>query len=122
MAAVNLADAKAHLSELVSKAESGVETIITRRGKPVAKLVPVAAPKKALRSLSDFRAGLPKARTSSVELIRQLRNEGYSGTSPTSPGSWLNSQTITTHIAYIVRSMARRRRNAPVRHPQRQPR
>ena len=56
MAAVNLADAKAHLSELVSKAESGVETIITRRGKPVAKLVPVAAPKKALRSLSDFRA------------------------------------------------------------------
>ena len=58
MAAVNLADAKAHLSELVSKAESGVETIITRRGKPVAKLVPVAAPKKALRSLSDFRATL----------------------------------------------------------------
>ncbi|MBL8542152.1 MAG: type II toxin-antitoxin system prevent-host-death family antitoxin, partial [Betaproteobacteria bacterium] len=32
MAAVTLADAKAHLSELVSKAESGVETTITRRG------------------------------------------------------------------------------------------
>ena len=77
MAAVNLADAKAHLSELVSKAEGGVETIITRRGKPVAKLVPVAAPKKALRSLADFRASLPKARTSSVDLIRQLRDEGY---------------------------------------------
>jgi hypothetical protein len=39
--------------------------------------VPVAAPKKALRSLSDFRATLPKARTSSVELIRQLRDKGY---------------------------------------------
>jgi transposase InsO family protein len=36
-------------------------------------------------------------------------------------GSWLNSQAITTHIAYIVRSVARRRRNAPVRHSQRQP-
>ena len=77
MAAVNLADAKAHLSELVSKAETGEETIITRRGKPVAKLVPVAAPKKALRSLSGFRATLPKATKSSVELIRQLRDEGY---------------------------------------------
>lgn len=76
MASVNLADAKAHLSELVSKAERGVETIITRRGKPVAKLVPVAPPKKALRSLSDFRARLPRARTSTVELLRQLRNEG----------------------------------------------
>jgi prevent-host-death family protein len=74
--AVNLADAKAHLSELVSKAERGVETIITRRGKPVAKLVPVAAPKKALRSLSDFRARLPKARTSTVALLRELRDEG----------------------------------------------
>jgi prevent-host-death family protein len=76
MAAVNLTDAKAHLSDLVSKAESGVETIITRRGKPVAKLVPVAAPKKALRSRADFRARLPKARTSSVELLRQFWDEG----------------------------------------------
>jgi prevent-host-death family protein len=65
------------LSELVSKAERGVETVITRRGKPVAKLVPVAAPKKALRSLSEFRATLPKAQRSTVELIRQLRDEGY---------------------------------------------
>lgn len=77
MGAVNLAEAKAHLSELVSKAQSGEETIITRRGQPVAKLVPIAAPKKALRSLSDFRATLPKARKSSAELIRELRDEGY---------------------------------------------
>ncbi|HET9702179.1 MAG TPA: type II toxin-antitoxin system prevent-host-death family antitoxin [Burkholderiales bacterium] len=77
MGAVNLADAKAHLSELVSKAEAGEETIITRRGQPVARLVPVAAPKKALRSLADFRATLPKARKSSADLIRKLRDEGY---------------------------------------------
>lgn len=77
MGAVNLADAKAHLSELVSKAEAGEEIIITRRGQPVARLVPVAAPKKALRSLADFRATLPKARKSSADLIRKLRDEGY---------------------------------------------
>lgn len=77
MRAVNLADAKAHLSELVSKAESGEETVITRRGQPVARLVPIALPKKAFRSLADFRATLPMARTSSAELIRQMRDEGY---------------------------------------------
>lgn len=77
MGAVNLAQAKAHLSELVSKAESGEETIITRRGRPVARLVPIVTPKQALRSLSEFRATLPKARKSSAELIRELRDEGY---------------------------------------------
>lgn len=77
MGAVDLAQAKAHLSELVSKAEGGEETIITRRGQPVAKLVPVVTPKKALRSLSDFRATLPKARKSTAELIRELRDQGY---------------------------------------------
>jgi prevent-host-death family protein len=77
MGAVNLAEAKAHLSELVTKAVGGEETIITRRGRPVAKLVPVAAPKKPVRSLAAFRATLPKAQKSSVELIRELRDEGY---------------------------------------------
>ena len=77
MGAVNLADAKTHLSELVSKAESGQETVITRRGQPVARLVPIALPKKAFRSLAAFRATLPMARTSSAEMIRQMRDEGY---------------------------------------------
>ena len=31
----------------------------------------------AFRSLADFRATLPKARKSSVEVIRKLRDEGY---------------------------------------------
>ncbi|WP_296810529.1 type II toxin-antitoxin system prevent-host-death family antitoxin [Thiocapsa sp.] len=77
MGAVNLAEAKAHLSELVSKAQSGEETIITRRGQPVAKLVPIAQPKKALRSLAQFRSGLPQADRPSAELIRELRDEGF---------------------------------------------
>jgi prevent-host-death family protein len=38
---VNIAEAKARLSELVEKAASGEEIVIARDHKPVAKLVPV---------------------------------------------------------------------------------
>lgn len=34
--------AKTHLSQLLARAEAGEEIVITRRGTPVAKLVPVA--------------------------------------------------------------------------------
>jgi prevent-host-death family protein len=40
---VNIAEAKARLSELVEKAESGEEILIARDHKPVARLVPVRA-------------------------------------------------------------------------------
>ena len=36
-------DAKNKLSELLTKAERGEEIVITRRGRPVAKLVPISA-------------------------------------------------------------------------------
>ena len=38
---VNIAEAKARLSELVQKAASGEEVLIARDHKPIAKLVPV---------------------------------------------------------------------------------
>lgn len=77
MKSVNLAEAKAHLSALVSKAEKGEETIIMRRGEAVARLVPVTAPKQRLRSRREFRSGLPQTAKSSVLLIRESRDEGY---------------------------------------------
>lgn len=77
MRPVNLVDAKARLCELVRKAEGGHETVITRRGQPVARLVPITAPKKAFRSLAEFRTTQSKARKRSVEVIRQLRDEGH---------------------------------------------
>ena len=40
---VNMHDAKTQLSKLVEKAEAGLETVIARGGKPVARLVPLAA-------------------------------------------------------------------------------
>ena len=35
--------AKAHLSDLVARAEAGEEVILTRSGKPAARLVPLSA-------------------------------------------------------------------------------
>lgn len=39
---ITLADAKAHLSALVNEAEAGSEFVITRHGRPVARLTGVA--------------------------------------------------------------------------------
>ena len=44
MVTVNLAWAKARLSELLDKVEEGQEVVITRRGRAVAHLSPVARP------------------------------------------------------------------------------
>ena len=55
---IGLFDAKNKLSELVDRAERGEETIITRRGKPVAKLVPmqpVRDKEKARRAVEGIR-------------------------------------------------------------------
>ena len=43
MAQVGMHEAKTKLSQLVERAEAGEEVIIARNGKPVARLVPVAA-------------------------------------------------------------------------------
>ncbi len=40
MRQVQIAEAKAHLSALIHRVETGEEIIIARRGRPVARLVP----------------------------------------------------------------------------------
>lgn len=50
MEAVNLAEAKARLSELIGRAEAGEDVQISRRGRPVVRLVPV----KPVRSPIDW--------------------------------------------------------------------
>jgi prevent-host-death family protein len=39
----SVSDAKAHFSELIKRAEAGRETFITKRGRVVAKIMPVQA-------------------------------------------------------------------------------
>jgi antitoxin (DNA-binding transcriptional repressor) of toxin-antitoxin stability system len=75
MVTVNLAHAKAHLSELLRQVEAGQDVIITRHGRPVARL---SRPKLPLRAdLAELRAEMPKLSRPSVELIREIRDEGY---------------------------------------------
>lgn len=76
MVTVNLAHAKARLSELLDKVEAGEEIVITRRGRPVAHLSSVSSPKKPLRPLTEFRAKMPNWRRPSAELLREARDEG----------------------------------------------
>ena len=55
---VNMHEAKTHLSKLVARVEGGEQIVITRAGKPAAKLVPVASrPKPGKRSWAVGRAG-----------------------------------------------------------------
>ena len=40
----NVADAKVHLSEILERVSEGEEIILTRRGKPIARVIPAASP------------------------------------------------------------------------------
>jgi prevent-host-death family protein len=77
MHSVNLADAKAHLSELVERAAGGEAVCITRRGKPVAQITAVDQPKKwiELPALRALTASMPKQTESSRDLVRRMRDE-----------------------------------------------
>ena len=77
MVTVNLAHAKAHLSALLKQVEAGQEVIITRHGRPIAQLSPVPRPKLPLRDLTGLRSAMPALSRPSVELIREMRDEGY---------------------------------------------
>ena len=77
MVTVNLAQAKARLSELLNEVEAGQEVVITRRGKAVARLSATARPRKPLplQELARFRADMPRLRHSAAELVREVRDE-----------------------------------------------
>jgi prevent-host-death family protein len=51
---VNMHEAKTHLSRLVERVEGGEEIVISRAGKPAAKLVPVAPKKLGPRKLGGW--------------------------------------------------------------------
>ena len=72
---VNLAHAKAHLSELLDRVESGEAIVISRHGRAVAQLSAVTAPKQPLRPTAGFRAGMPRWRKTSATLLREMRDD-----------------------------------------------
>ncbi|OGS94313.1 MAG: hypothetical protein A3H31_02585 [Gallionellales bacterium RIFCSPLOWO2_02_FULL_57_47] len=76
MHTVNLTTAKAQLCELVRCAESGEEIVITRHGRPVARMVAVTPVKQPLplKRLAEFRRKLPAWSEGSAEILRKLRD------------------------------------------------
>ncbi len=76
MRRINLADAKAHLSELVEEAAAGNPVCIMRRGKPVAQIIGADVPRKridvsALQAVTDAMP-LPE---SARDFIRRMRDQ-----------------------------------------------
>jgi prevent-host-death family protein len=76
MLAMSLAHAKAHLSELLNTVESGQEVVITRHGRPVARVLPASPVKQTLplERLAKLRRQFPAREGSSAELLRELRD------------------------------------------------
>ena len=77
MKSVNLADAKARLSELVEAAAAGDPVLIIRRGKPVAQIGPIGKSYKpidatALRAVTN---GMPEQVLSAGAAVRQMRDK-----------------------------------------------
>jgi prevent-host-death family protein len=78
---VGIFEAKTHLSELVERAEKGEGTLITRRGKPVARLVP-AQQKVDTKAVQRIIARMRKrAKTTGIKRFdwkewKQYVNEG----------------------------------------------
>ena len=76
MDSINLADAKAHLSELVDRVEAGDSIDITRRGKPVARLTAAAPPRKAIDAalLRQLTEAMSVQTQSGADLVRSMRD------------------------------------------------
>ncbi|HEX8302407.1 type II toxin-antitoxin system prevent-host-death family antitoxin [Sphingomonas sp.] len=79
MERINLADAKARLSEIVDRVEAGESIEIVRRGRPVARLTP-ANPQKRPVDVAALRLAAnktPYQHESAGDLIRKMRDSGY---------------------------------------------
>lgn len=76
MDAVNLAEAKARLSELLDRVEAGNSIEITRRGKPVARLTAAASPRKRIDAaeLGSLTAAMPPQTRRAADLVRSMRD------------------------------------------------
>jgi len=75
----SVADAKNNLSDLIDRALGGEGVVITRHGRPVVKLTPIAPPPKpltpdALDLLARQRVGRRMPRDNAVAAVRKLRD------------------------------------------------
>lgn len=78
MEAFSVAEAKASLSAIIKMVEAGETISVTKRGKPVVKMIPTNAlptkPKMDLEKLRKLPALTPMMKTNSVEIIHQTHD------------------------------------------------
>lgn len=72
MSKIGAYEAKTHLPRLLDEVEAGARITITRNGRPVARLTPVAGSLGAAQRIIELRADVSKGRLS----MRALINEG----------------------------------------------
>lgn len=74
---VSLAEAKAHLSELTELAAAGEEVLITKRGRPMARLSREAVPRRPVdaRLLRELTERLPEQVEPSAEFMQRVRDD-----------------------------------------------
>ena len=78
MQKVSIREARQRIGQLITAASTGDNIIITRRGKPVAKLVAINTHDKDQLSFPDrheFRSSLPLSKNTGAQLIREIRDE-----------------------------------------------
>lgn len=79
MERINLADAKARLSEIVDRVEAGESIEIVRRGKPAARLVPPEKDREwkpvDVDMLERLQARMPMQKQTTAEFIRDMRDD-----------------------------------------------
>ena len=79
MRSIQAAEAKAHLSSLLDEVERGQTIVITRHGKPIARIVPEADSRqarivRAMADIEEFRKTMPRI---ALEDILSARHEGH---------------------------------------------
>jgi prevent-host-death family protein len=75
---VNIREARRRLSDILKDAERGESTVITRRGREVARVNPVGGPAGGLPDLSEFRASITvKGKHLSKVVASQRRGARY---------------------------------------------
>lgn len=80
MSTHSVADAKNKLSELIDRALEGEGVVITRHGRPVVELRPVAPPARQLTAadldwLAARRVGARPAKTDAGKVVSTMRDE-----------------------------------------------
>ena len=77
MGPINLKEARKRLSDLVRAAEHGETVTITRRGKPVARLVPpeTQSTHKKAPDLTEFRASMKVKGKPMSQVVSDMRRE-----------------------------------------------